>query len=78
MQAASRSATRSRCSTSRNARTPPSDEDDAAAVNLTTTGLPEADDRPGSGSIGSFMANTARLKSRTSASTTKFYANSTV
>jgi hypothetical protein len=45
---------------------------------LTTTGLPEADDRPGSGSIGSFMANAARLKSRESASTTRFYANSTV
>ena len=42
MQAASRSATRSRCSTSRNARTPPSD-DSRPPSNLTTTGLPEAD-----------------------------------
>jgi hypothetical protein len=40
--------------------------------------LPEADDRPGSGSIGSFMANAARLKSRESASTTRLYAKSTV
>ena len=77
MQAASRSATRSRCSTSRNARTPPSD-DSRPPSNLTTTGLPEADDRPGSGSIESFMADAARLKSRESASTTKLYAKSTV
>ena len=77
MQAASRSATRSRCSTSRNARTPPSD-DSRPPSNLTTTGLPEADDRPGSGSIESFMADAARLKSRKSASTTKLYAKSTV
>ena len=77
MQAASQLATRSRCSTSRNARTPPSD-DSRPPSNLTTTGLPEADDRPGSGSVGSFMANAARLKSRKSASTTEFYANSNV
>jgi hypothetical protein len=46
--------------------------------NLTTTGLPEADDRPGSGSIELFMADAARLKSRESASTTRLYAKSTV
>ena len=46
-----------------NAARPPS--------NLTTTGLPEADDRPGSGSIELFMADAARLKSRESASTTR-------
>ena len=77
MQAASRSATRRRCSTSRNARTPPSD-DKSPPSNLTTTDLPETDDRPGNGSVGSFMAGMARLKSRKSASITKFYANSVV
>ena len=76
MQSASRSATRSRCSTSRNARTPPSD-DSRPPSNLTTTGLPEADDEPGS-SIELFMADAARLKSRESASTTRLYAKSTV
>src|SRR5208337_212130 len=55
MQAASRSARRSRCSTSRNARTPPSDESKPPS-NLTTTGFPLAGDRPGNGNIGSFMA----------------------
>ncbi len=42
--------------------------------NLTTTDLPETDDKPGSGSIGSFMAGVAQLKSRESPSTTIFYA----
>ena len=77
MHAASRSATRSRPSISRNANTPPSD-DSSPASNLTTTGLPEMEDRPGSGSIGSTMAGVARLKLRESASTTRFYAKSAV
>ena len=51
MQAASRSATRRRCSTSRNAKTPPSD-DNSPPSNLATTDLPETDDRPGNGSVG--------------------------
>ena len=75
MQAARRSATRRRCSTSRNARMPPSD-DNSPPSNLTTTGLPPAGDRPDSGSIGSFMAGVAQLKSRESASITRFYAKS--
>ncbi len=54
MQSASRSATRRSCS--RNARTPPSDDKSPPSV-LTTTDLPTGDsDRPGSGSIGSFLA----------------------
>ena len=59
MQAASRSATRSRCSTSRNARN--RIDDSRPPSNLTTTGLPEADDRPGSGSIELFMADAAQV-----------------
>ena len=63
MQAARRSATRSRFSTSRSARTPPFD-DNIPPSNRATTDLPETGDRPGSGSVGSFMADVARLKSR--------------
>ena len=59
-----------RSSTSRNTRTPPSD-DKSPPSNLTTTDLPETDDRPGNGSVGSFMAGMARLKSRKSASITR-------
>jgi hypothetical protein len=55
MQAASRSATRRRCSTSRNTRPPPSDESKPPS-NWATTALPETGDRPGGGSIGSVMA----------------------
>src|SRR4051794_41193501 len=55
MQAANRSATRRRFSTSRSASTPPSD-DNSPPSNLATTALPAMGDRPGSGSIGSFMA----------------------
>jgi hypothetical protein len=40
---------------------------------LTTTGFPLAGDRPGNGNIGSFMAGVASLKSRESASITRFY-----
>src|SRR5271165_6158675 len=58
MQAASRSATRSRCSTSRSANTPPSDYSSPPS-NLTATDLPETDDRPGNGSVGSFMGRMA-------------------
>src|SRR5271165_627753 len=71
MQAASRSATPRRWSTSRNARTPPSD-DNKPPSNLTSTRLPETGDNPGNGNIGSFMAGAASLKSRESASTTRF------
>src|SRR5271166_2331500 len=46
MHAASRSATRSRCWTSRNAKTPPSDDSNPPS-NLTTTDLPETDDQTG-------------------------------
>lgn len=53
----------SRCSTSRNARMPPS-EVSWPPSNLTTIGLPLTDDKPGSGSIGSFMAGVVQLKSR--------------
>ena len=38
-------------STSRNARTPPSDESKPPSTNLTTTGFPLAGDRPGNGNI---------------------------
>src|SRR4051812_49542026 len=55
MQAANRSATRRRFSTSRSASTPPSD-DNSPPSNWATTALPDTGDRPGSGSIGSFMA----------------------
>ena len=63
MQAAMRSATRRRCSTSRNIRTPPSD-DNRPASNLATIVLPPTGDRPGSGSIGLIMAGVASLKWR--------------
>jgi len=72
MQAASRLARRSRCSTSRNAKTPPSEESKPPS-NLTSTCLPETGDNPGNGNIGSFMAGVASLKSRESASITRFY-----
>jgi len=74
---ASRSETRSRPSISRNANTPPSD-DSGRASNLTTTGLPETDDRPGSGSKEKFMAGVARLELREPASTILFYVKSAI
>src|SRR4051812_30641460 len=70
MQAANRSATRRRFSTSRSASTPPSD-DNSPPSNLATTALPAMGDRPGSGSIGSFMAGVASRKRRGLTSTTK-------
>ena len=75
MQAARRSATRRRCSTSRNTRMPPSD-DNRPPSNLATTDLPETGDRPGSGSIRSIMAGVVSRKWRGLASTTKSYAKS--
>src|ERR1039457_4144802 len=77
MQAASRSATQRRRSTSRNARTPPSD-DNKPPSNLTPTRLPETGDNPGNGNIGSFMAGAVSLKSHESAYTTKFYTKSAI
>jgi hypothetical protein len=74
-QAARRSATRIRRSTSRNAGTPPSD-DSKPSSSSTATDPPEIDDRPRSGSVGSFTAAVASLKSRESACTTNFYAKS--
>jgi len=56
------SATPSRLSTSRNASTPPFDDSNPPS-NLTSTRLPPTGDRPGSGSVASFMAGAARLKS---------------
>src|SRR4051794_21179573 len=61
MQAANRSATRRRFSTSRSASTPPVD-DNSPPSNLATTDLPDTGDRPSSGSIGSFMAGVASRK----------------
>src|SRR5215210_8078618 len=75
MQAANRSATRRRFSTSRSASTPPSD-DNSPPSNLATTALPDTGDRPGSGSIGSFMAGVASRKWRRLASAPKSYASS--
>src|SRR5215207_7508559 len=59
MQAASRSATRRRFSSSRSANTPPSD-DNSPPSNLATTALPATGDSPGSGSVGSVMAGWPR------------------
>ena len=56
MHAARRSATLSRCSTSRSARTPPSDESEPPS-NLATTDLPATGDRPGRGRVKSFTAD---------------------
>src|SRR4051794_12610076 len=70
MQAANRSATRRRFSTSRSASTPPLD-DNSPPSNLATTDLPDTGDRPGSGSIGSFMAGGASWKWRGLASAPK-------
>ncbi len=73
---ASRSSTRRRCSTSRKARTPPSDESRPPS-NLVTIVLPETgDDKPCSGSIESIMAGGASRKRRGLESTTKSYAKS--
>ncbi len=66
-----------RCSASRNARTPPSD-DNSPPSNLATTALPSTGDKPASGNIGSVMAGVASLKSRESASTTRFYTKSDI
>jgi len=66
-----------RCSASRNARTPPSD-DNSPPSNLATTALPSTGDRSASGNIGSVMAGVASLKSRESASTTRFYTKSDI
>jgi hypothetical protein len=54
MQPAKRSATRSRCSTSRSIRTPPSD-DKKPPSNVATTDLLETGDRPGNGRIDLIM-----------------------
>ena len=70
MQAANRSATRRRFSTSRSASTPPLD-DNSPPSNLATTDLPDTGDRPGSGCIGSFMAGVASRKRRGLSSTNK-------
>src|SRR5215204_702692 len=59
MQAANRSAIRSRFSTSRSASTPPSD-DNSPPSNLATTALPATGDSPGSGSVWSVMAGWPR------------------
>jgi len=77
MHAASRSATRRRCSTSRKARTPPSG-DNSPPSNLATAALPPKGDKPAKDNIGSVMADVISLKSRESASTTKFYTKSDV
>ena len=66
-----------RCSASRNARTPPSD-DNSPPSNLATTALPSTGDKPASGNIGLVMAGVASLKSRESASTTRFYTKSDI
>src|SRR5271169_6733634 len=63
MQAAMRSATRRRPSISRKVKIPPSD-DRRPPSNLAITFLPETDDRPGNGNIGSFMAGVAFTESR--------------
>src|SRR5256886_14512769 len=47
---------RSRCSTSRRIRTPPSD-DNKPPSNVATTDLPQTGDRPGNGSIELIMAD---------------------
>ena len=63
MQAAMRSATRRRCSTSRKTSTPASDDNNPpsnwAMIFLAPTG-----DKPGNGSIGLVTAGVAFLKSR--------------
>src|SRR5208282_6067464 len=46
--------------------------------NLTSTRLPETGDNPGNGNIGWGMAGVASLKSRESASTTRFYTKSDI
>src|SRR5271157_5278464 len=75
MQAARRSATRRRCSTSRKTRMPPSD-DNRPPSNLATTVLPETGDRPGSGSIRSIMAGVVSRKWHGLASAPISYAKS--
>src|SRR5208282_3806268 len=77
MQAASRSATRRRCSTSRKTKMPASD-DSSPPSNLAITVLPPTGDRPGSGSIESVMAGMASRKWRGLESTTKSYAKSVI
>ncbi len=77
MQAARRSATRRRYSTSRNTRMPPSD-DNRPPSNLTTMVLPETGDRPGSGSIRLFMAGVVSRKWRGLALAPISYAKSAV
>src|ERR1700730_3057 len=61
MQPAKRSAMRSRCSTSRSIRTPPSD-DNKPPSNVATTDLPETGDRPGNGSVELIMADVVSQK----------------
>src|SRR3979411_2955466 len=52
---------RSRCSTSRSIRTPPSD-DNKPPSNVATTDLPETGDRPGNGSVELIMADVVSQK----------------
>src|SRR6266550_1215247 len=52
---------RSRCSTSRSIRTPPSD-DNKPPSNVATTDFPETGDRPGNGSIELIMVNVVSQK----------------
>src|SRR2546425_12266392 len=52
---------RSRCSTSRSIRTPPSD-DNKPPSNVATTDLPQTGDRPGNGSIELIMADVVSQK----------------
>ena len=77
MQAASRSATRSRCSTSRKTKMPASD-DSRPPSNLATTVLPPTGDRPGSDNIELVMAGMASRKWRGLELITKSYAKSVI
>ena len=79
MQAASRSATRSRCSDFAQRQNAAIRRQQAASVEFDHDRLAEADDRPGSGSIELFMADAAPIEiAYESASTTRLYAKSTV
>src|SRR3954453_203699 len=72
MHHARRSATRSRFSTSARARTPPF-EDSIPPSKRATTDLLRTDDKPVSGSVGSFMAGVVSGTWRGSAQATKSY-----
>src|SRR3984893_17540429 len=75
IQPAKRSAMRSRCSTSRSIRTPPSD-DNKPPSNVATTDLPETGDRPGNGSVELIMADVVSQKCCGFESITESYAPS--